>query len=154
MRSIIYFILFYFLFVGNKILVFHTWPKKKLGFKKNDGRNYNIIKSSKGIFCFFAKPKWNSILYSQLWFWFILIFFLVRYCFRLLASSCMKNFTLGEIKAYWEPIYRTLNEMIKKIREMFLKGSCGWALIQVTLPPLTSVGEGWGHRIKASWMCL
>ena len=43
--------------------------------------------------------------------------------------------------------------MIKKSREMFLKGLWYWDKIQTTLPPLTSVGEMWGHGISAHQMC-
>ena len=50
------------------------------------------------------------------------------------------------------PIYNTLNEMIKKSREMFLKGLWCSAKIQTSLPPFTSVGEMWGDGIKAHWM--
>ena len=43
--------------------------------------------------------------------------------------------------------------MIKKIREMFLKGLWCWDKIQTTHPPLTSVGEIWGDGINAHQMC-
>ena len=43
--------------------------------------------------------------------------------------------------------------MIKKSREMFLKGLWCWDKIQTTLLPLTSVGEMWGDGINAHQMC-
>ena len=43
--------------------------------------------------------------------------------------------------------------MIKKSREMFLKGLRYWDKIQTTLPPLTSVVEMWGDGINAHQMC-
>ena len=42
--------------------------------------------------------------------------------------------------------------MIKKSREMFLKGLWCWDKIQTTLPPLTSAGEMWGDGINAHQM--
>ena len=43
--------------------------------------------------------------------------------------------------------------MIKKSREMFLKGLWWSDKIQTTLPPLRSVGEMCGDKINAHQMC-